>query len=340
MWFTSDNAAGVDPVILDAIAGANAGGASAYGQDALSARAEALLREVFETDAVGLFAVSTGTAANAIALAALTPPGGAVLCHERAHIEQDEAGAPEFFTGGGKLRLLGGADALIDADALQASLAAPRHGVHSVHPKVLSISQASERGAVYPVAALGRLCGLARAHGLRVHMDGARFANAVAATGASPAALTWRAGVDILSLGLTKNGAMSAEAVVCFDPALADTIAGLRKRGGQLASKMRFRAAEIVASLEGGRWLDNARRANRAAARLAAGLLANGVAVTNRADANMVFARLPRASHERLKAAGALYHLVSEEPGQVEARLVTSFATTDAEIERFLALLS
>jgi threonine aldolase len=341
MWFTSDNAAGVDPAILDAVAAANAGGAPGYGQDALSARAEALVREVFEADEARLFPVSTGTAANAIALAALDPRGGAVLCHERAHIEQDEAGAPEFFTGGGKLRLLGGAHALIDPEALETCLKAPRHGVHSVHPRVLSLSQASERGAIYSPGALGRLCGLARAHGLRVHMDGARFANAVVATGASPAALTWKAGVDILSLGLTKNGALSAEAIVCFDPALADGVAFWRKRGGQLASKMRFRAAEIVASLEGGRWLDNARRANRAAARLRDGLLASGVAeVVNRADANMVFARLPRASHERLKAAGALYHLAAEEPASVEARLVTSFATTDAEIDRFLALLA
>jgi threonine aldolase len=341
MWFTSDNAAGIDPVVLEAVAAANDGGAAGYGQDTISHRAQELVRAVFETERAWLFPVSTGTAANAIALAALTPSWGAVLCHELAHIERDEAGAPEFFTRGGKLVLLEGAHALIDAKALEAALAAPRHGVHSVHPHVLSLSQASERGTVYAPDAIAGLCRTARSAGLRLHMDGARFANAVVSTGAAPADLTWRAGIDILSLGLTKNGAMSAEAIICFDEALAGTIATLRKRGGQLASKMRFRAAEIVACLEHDRWLDNARHANGAAARLRDGLLASGQAeLVHPVDANMVFARMPRDVHFRLKAGGAMYHLTSEGTEQVEARLVTSFATTDAEIDRFLTLIA
>ncbi len=244
--FASDNTAPAHPAIFAALAAVNAGVAPSYGADDWTARAEALLREVFETDCAVLL-VPTGTAANAISLAALTPPWGAVFCHTLAHIAQDEAGAPEFYTGGAKLLLLDGPSSKLEPATLDAEAAKyARARVHGAQPFVVSISQCTESGAVYAPAEIAALSEVCRRRGFKLHMDGARFANAMVATGATAAELSWKAGVDILSFGATKNGALGAEAIVCFDKAAAVSLLHLRKRAGHLFSKHRYLAAQMV----------------------------------------------------------------------------------------------
>ena len=347
MIFTSDNAAGVAPEILAAV-GRAGDGAMPYGQDALTARVETLAREVFEAPEARVFLVATGTAANALALACLCPPWGTVYAHAEAHVETDECGAPEFYTGGAKLTLIGGEGARIDSDALAAQArTAGRPGVHHVQNGALSLSQATEFGAVYSAEELARLTSIARQHGMGVHMDGTRFANAVARVGPSPAALSWQAGVDALCLGATKNGAMAAEAVILFDPDKAAEFALRRKRGGHLFSKMRFVAAQMAAYLEDGLWLRLAARANAMADRLAAGIAAtDGARVLNRVDANMVFAEIRHGQHRRLREAGARYYPwprgqdgEGADDDAFGVRLVCSFDTTEEEVDRFLETL-
>src|SRR6266700_6733954 len=268
MEFASDNAAGVAPSILDALVCANTGFAVAYGDDASTQRLERRFSELFERD-VAVFLVSTGTAANALALAHLTPPWGTVLCHAEAHAIVHECGAPEFFGGG--LRLLGveGRGGKLAPPAVTVAL--DRHfGLrpHQMVPGALSLTQASEFGTIYQIDEIAALSALAHSRGMTVHMDGARFANAVARLGASPAEASWRAGVDVLSFGATKGGALAAEAVVFFDPARAAAMAERRKRGGHLVSKHRFIAAQFDAFLADGLWLRLAAHANRMADRL------------------------------------------------------------------------
>ncbi len=348
MFFTSDNAAGVHPAILAAVGRAAAGPALAYGSDPLTAAAEARIREVFEAPEARAYLVATGTAANALALACLCKPWDTAYVHEDSHVENDECGGPEFFTGGAKLTLLGGRDARIDPAALAHRLrfAAP-HGVHNVQNGALSITQATERGAVYSLAEVKALSAMARDRGMRVHMDGTRFANAVARLGCTPAEASWKAGVDVLCLGATKNGAMAAEAVILFDPALAWEFELRRKRAGHLFSKMRFVAAQMEAYLDDGLWLAMAAHANAMAGRLAAGVAAApGCRVLNAVDANLVFAELPLGTHRRLQAAGARYYPSlggQDETGPDDARwqvrLVCSFETEAAEVDRFVEVL-
>jgi threonine aldolase len=272
MNFASDNGAGVAPEILEAIVKSSRVNAPAYGADDYTARAEALLSEVFERR-VAAFLVSTGTAANALALGALVRPWEAVFCHEEAHIQEDECGAPEFFTAGAKLVGIAGAAGKISPDGLRETLVRfPRGPAKSAQPAALSLSQASEAGTFYRASEIAALAAIAHEAGLAVHMDGARFANAVVAAGGSPADMTWRVGVDALSLGATKNGALACEAVVFFDPDKAARFAFQRKRAGQTLSKGRFLGAQMEAYLTGGLWLDLARRANAAARRLAGDL--------------------------------------------------------------------
>ncbi|MCL5777751.1 beta-eliminating lyase-related protein [Limibaculum sp. FT325] len=347
MFFASDNASGIAPDLLAAMGAAAGGYAMPYGNDDLTRAVEARVREVFEAPEARVYLVATGTAANALALGCLCPPWGRVWCHEAAHIEQDECNAPEFYMGGAKLSLIRGAEAKIGADALAAALDAAQPGVvHSAQPGALSITQATELGATYTAAEIAALCDLAKGAGIPVHMDGTRFSNAVARMNARPADLTWRAGVDVLCLGATKCGAMAAEAVILFDPARAWEFELRRKRGGHLFSKMRFVAAQMLAWLEDGLWLRLAGHANAMADRLAAGLAAAGAGVLNPIDANMIFARITLAQHRRLQAAGARYYLwpkaqVPEGGGDapVEIRLVTSFATTPEDVDRFLDAL-
>lgn len=346
MNFASDNAAGISPRILDAIRRADEGPALGYGDDPLTARLGRRLAEIFEHE-LAVFLVPTGTAANALALAQVTPPWGAVLCHREAHIVADECGAPEFFGAG--LRLVGieGGGARITVPALEAALAGHAWGApHHLVPAALSLSQATECGTVYGRDEIAALAAVAHARGMAVHMDGARLANALARLGVSPAAATWRAGVDVLSFGATKGGAMAAEAVIVFDRTRAAGLAERRKRGGLLVSKHRFLAAQFEAYLADDHWLALARHANTCAASLARQLAGLGLAPVWPVEANMVFVLVDPGLDTRLRAAGASYYArpsaslpagLSIAAGAQLVRLVTSFATQEAEIARFVA---
>jgi threonine aldolase len=335
MNFRSDNVTGIAPEILAAIAAANAGTAASYGADAITERVARRIAELFEHE-VAVFPVATGTAANALALASLTPVWGAIYCHEVSHIQTDECGAPEFFSSGAKLLPLPGADAKL-APATVAAAMIEQGVVHHVQPAAISISQATEAGTLYRPEEVAALSALARRHGLGLHMDGARFANAVAALGCSPAELTWRAGVDVLSLGATKNGALAAEAVVFFDPAKAADVGFRRKRAGHLFSKMRFLSAQLEAYLADGLWLRHAAHANRMAARLSAGLAGlSGARLQHPTEANEVFIELPEAAIEALAAAGFGFYRWGG-PASPCLRLVTAFDTRAADVEAFIA---
>ncbi len=348
MNFASDNAAGIAPDILRAITQANEGFALAYGNDEGTRRVERRCGELFERDVAVLLAL-TGTAANALALAHVTPPWGAVLCHAESHINTDECGAPEFFGGGLKLIGLAGEGCKLSPETLRAAIEKySGHRPHQVNAAALSLTQASEAGTIYRPHEIAALSEIAHAHGLKVHMDGARFANAVARLNASPAEATWKAGVDVLSFGATKGGAMAAEAIVFFDPKRAAAMPERRKRGGHLVSKHRFLAAQFEAFLAADRWLALARHANAMADLLAERLRAAGVEIAWPVEANLVFALLPRALDEKLRAAGATYYVrhsdslpesVKIGADRILARLVTSFATKAAEVEKFAALV-
>lgn len=335
--FGSDNMAGSSPAILEAIAGASEGLAPPYGRDPLTTRVEARFRDLFETD-LAVFLVPTGTAANALSLAALTPPYGAIVCHASAHVAQDECNAPEFFTGGAKLVPFPGAHGKIHAAELDAMLrerVAGHRAPHFPPTAALSLTQSTESGTVYGIHELGEIAAVAKSHGLAIHMDGARFANAIASLGCSPAAVTWRSGVDILSFGATKNGALAAEAVIAFDTGMAAALSYRRKRGGHLFSKMRFLAAQFDAYLGDDLWLRNARHANAMAARLAAGLaLIDGVEIAFPVEANAVFADLPSALAERLAGQGFGFYRWGSD-GRL-CRFVTSFATAPTDVDALI----
>ncbi|MCC6890873.1 MAG: low specificity L-threonine aldolase [Hyphomicrobiales bacterium] len=345
MNFASDNAAGVAPEIMAALARVNEGAVLAYGRDAVTARLEQRFAALFERE-VAVFLVATGTAANALALAHLTPPWGAVLCHAEAHIATDECGAPEFFGGGIKLIGLAGSGGKLAPSTLAQALARGQWGgPHHVSPAVLSLSQATEAGTIYRVQEIRALADIAHAHGMLVHVDGARLGNAVVRLNASLAELTWRSGVDALSFGATKGGALAAEAVIFFEPARAAGMSERRKRGGHLVSKHRFLAAQFEAYLADHVWLRLARHANAMADRLAHGLAQAGLKPSWPVEANEVFVELPPAVDARLRAAGAVYYpwVTAAADGAVPedarlVRLVTSFATSADEVDRFLAI--
>jgi threonine aldolase len=345
MNFASDNAAPVAPEILAALARANEGAALAYGNDAWTERLERRFAEMFECD-VAVFLVATGTAANALALAHLSPSWGAVLCHEEAHIATDECGAPEFFGGGLKLVGLPGEGGKIAPATLARALDGQWGGPHHVSPSILSLSQATEAGTAYRVHELRALADMAHARGLLVHVDGARLANALARMNTSLAEATWKTGVDALSFGATKGGALAAEAVVLFGNARAKGMPERRKRAGHLLSKHRFLAAQMQAYCDDDLWLTLARHANAMADRLAAGFAALGMPPVWPVEANEVFVALPAHVDTRLRREGALYHpwctqaLTSGTmlPSNTSLfRLVTSFATNPEEVDRFIA---
>ncbi|QQS13396.1 MAG: low specificity L-threonine aldolase [Rhodospirillales bacterium] len=342
MDFRSDNTAGAHPAILEAVARAyRSGPLSSYGADELTARVTSRLRELFEHDTLVAYPIATGTAANALALACVTPAWGVVYCHPEAHVNVDEACAPEFFAGGAKLTPVGGPAGKVDRDALAAALANDTRGVvHHPQPAALSITQATECGASYTPDEVRALSDISRTRGLKLHMDGARFGNALAHVGCGAADVTWKAGVDVLSFGATKNGALAAEAVVFFDPKDAREFEFRRKRGGHLFAKMRLLSAQLDAYLDGGLWLENARHANAMAARLAAGLArSNGARPLYPREANELFTTLPDAAVARLEAAGAKFHpWPGDRPGEKAYRLVTSFETDAADVDRFVAL--
>ncbi len=347
MNFASDNTAGVAPEILAAIARANGGYVPSYGDDDLTARVERRLADLFEHE-VAVYLVPTGTAANALALAQFTPPWGAVLCHVESHIATDECGAVEFYGGGIKLVTLPGEGCKIAPATLQAALErGPWGGPHHVTAAALSLSQATETGTIYRASEIRRLGEIAHAHNVALHVDGARFANALVRTNATPAELTWRAGVDVLSFGATKGGALAAEAVIFFDPARTKGMQERRKRGGHLISKHRFLATQLDAYLTDDLWLELARHANRMADRLAEGLRAAGIKPVWPVEANEVFVPLSADADRRLKAKGALYHPwyvgslpagFAIPPDATLMRLVTSFSTTEAEVDHFVAI--
>jgi len=335
MNFCSDNVTGVAPEIMAALAAVNHGPAMGYGNDDVTRRVQTLIAELFETDAV-VFPVATGTAANALALSVMAPSYGAIYCHELAHINVDECGAPELFTGGAKLIDLPGANGKLDAALLLDELDKGMQGnVHNAQPAAVSLTQATECGTVYKPDEIREIAELAHKHKLKVHMDGTRFANAVASLGCSPADISWRAGVDVLSLGGTKNGAMAAEAIVFFDRALAATFGFHRKRGGHLFSKMRFVSAQLEALLKDGLWLRHATHSNKMVRRLAEGIgRLPGVQILNPVEANLFFVRLPEAVIGGLEADGFRFY---REGGPGTIRLVAAFNTDPAHVEAFIA---
>lgn len=348
MFFASDNAAPVLPQVMAAIAAANQGFAPSYGGDTLMDQVRLQIRTLFEAPDAAVYLVATGTAANALSLATLTQPWGAIYCHRHSHVEEEECGAPEFYTGGAKLVLMPGDHAKIAAQALAEALAnAAGAGVHNVQKGMLSLTNATENGAIYRPAEVAALTAIARSHALPSHMDGARFANALVTAGCTPAQMTWRAGIDILSLGGTKNGLMGVEAVVIFDPARAWEFELRRKRAGHLFSKHRYLSAQMAAYLTDGLWLETAARANAMAKRLSRGVAAiPGTALVHPTEANSVFASWPRRVHVAAQDAGARYYLwpgtqsLTGNPDEpLAARLVCSWNTTEAEIDQLLGLI-
>lgn len=345
MNFASDNTSGASAQIIEAMNRANAGLAASYGADDLTRAMAERFGALFARE-VTVHLVASGTAANALALAALVPPWGAVIAHEEAHIGVDECGAPEFFSHGAKIVGLPGIAGKITPAALSRILdPAVQRPPHTVVPRAVSLTQATEAGTVYTPAEISELAAIAHGHGLAVHMDGARFANAVARQGCTPAELSWKAGVDVLSFGGTKNGCVAAEAVVFFDPDRAAEMAVRRKRAGHLLSKHRFFAAQMIALVEDGHWLDLAGTANRAADRLAEGLRARGIELAFPVEANLVFPVFDSELAERLQAAGASFYAWptrSLGPGmdlvgdRAIYRLVTNFATTRDAVDGFL----
>ncbi len=348
MNFASDNTAGVPPEILQALMQANEGFALGYGNDDWTRRLQKKLSDLFERD-VAMFLVPTGTAANAIGLAHITPPWGGVICHQSAHIVTDECGAPEFFGGGIKLLGLPGENGKLTVESVaDAATRFSGHRPHQVNAAALSLTQATESGTIYRPGEVAALADAAHAAGLKVHMDGARFGNALVRLNASAAEITWKSGIDVLSFGATKGGAMAAEAIVFFDPKLAEWMPERRKRGGHLLSKHRFIAAQFEAFLEQDRWLAWSRHANAMADRLSERLRSAGIQVVWPVEANLVFAIFPKDVDARLKSAGAAYYgrrpsmlpaSVKLEPEAVLARMVTSFATTPDEVDRFAGLI-
>ncbi|MDU8943363.1 threonine aldolase family protein [Ovoidimarina sediminis] len=345
MNFASDNTGPAHPDVMAALLRANEGYATPYGEDALMGPVRDRIRETFGAPEAEVFLVATGTAANSLALACLVEPWQAIYTSAVSHIQADECGAPEFFTGGAKLVLVPETDARMTPEGLDATIreGLPR-GLHFVQPGAVSITQVTERGTVYGLDTLAGLTHVAKAHGCPVHMDGARFTNALVALGATPAEMSWKAGIDVLVFGGTKNGLMGAEAVVFFDPAKRDEATFRRKRGAQLFSKHRYLSAQFAAYLEDDLWLRMARAANDAGQRLAKGLAALPHAdLLHPAEANMIYVALPRAAHRRAVTAGAEYFMTLDaleggaEDDMIPARLVTNWATTEAEIEAFLA---
>ncbi len=347
MNFASDNVYGVHPKVLAALAEANDGTAPSYGGDGYTKKAEETLKEIFGCD-LRAFLVTSGTAANGLALSAITPGFGAIICHGEAHIAVDECNSPEFFTGGAKILGLNAPGGKITPAMVEKTLKGFIRGEHDPKPKGVSLTNATELGTVYSPAEVRAFSDLIQPRGMKLHMDGARFANALARLDVSPAELTWASGVDVMSFGATKNGAMMLEAVIFFDLSLAEDFAYRRMRGGQLMSKSRYLGAQMLAYLEGGLWLDNARRANALAQRLGEGLQqVSTIRIPNPVQANEVFAVMPRSLYDRLLASGAkFYDWMPDSLGggiaadEVFARFVLSFATPEEDVDAFLRLVA
>jgi len=345
MYLASDNAGPAHPRVIEALSKANEGYAMGYGADPIMARVRIQLRQLFEAPQAEVFLVATGTAANSLALATLTQPWETIFCTPTAHIHEDECNAPEFYTGGAKLTLVGRDDKMT-AETLRAPISPQvTRGVHGPQRGPVSITQVTERGQIYTLDELSALTTAAHEFGLKCHLDGARFANALVELGCTPAEMTWKLGIDALSFGGTKNGCLGVEAVIFFDPAHAWEFELRRKRGGHLFSKNRFLAAQVEAYLSEDLWLDNARRANASCIRLAEGLRdLPGVTFDFEPQANIIFLHMPRAMHQRLHAGGAVYYVLAGDmengapDAPLPARLVTDWSISEHDIDRFIKL--
>lgn len=342
MFLASDNTGPAHPHVMERVVAANAGHQMPYGQDDIMDEVRTGIRRVFEAPQAEVFLVATGTAANALALACYTQPWQTVFCAAVAHIEEDECNAPEFYAGGAKLSCVPTNDKMTPA-ALEAAIAAHTPGnVHGAQPGPVSITQVTERGSVHALDELKALSDVAKAHGLPVHLDGARFANAQAALGCTAAEMSWKAGVDVVSFGGTKNGCMAVEAVVFFDPSKAWEFELRRKRGAHLFSKHRYLSAQMAGYLHDDLFLKTAQQANENAAYLAQGLTQAGAAFMFEPQANMIFARFARATHQKLHDAGAQYSLwdgTLDGPAaeKIACRLVCDWSITRDQIDRFLS---
>ena len=347
MNFSSDNSFGVADEIMAAVGAANFGAAPSYGGDEWTARVQQRLTEIFECD-IEILLVPSGTAANALAVATLTPAHGAVFCHDESHIHLEECGAVEFYSNGARLVPVGGFGGRMTPESLEAALGQYPGLRHDLIPSALSLTQSTECGTNYRPEDITALCELARSADLSVHMDGARFSNAVASLGVTPADITWRAGVDILSLGATKNGAIAAEAIVVFNSNLGRDLVYRRKRGGLLLSKMRFIAAQLEAWLNDDLWLRLAGHANQMAAKLADGLRPlPGISLPWPVQANEVFVIMPQSLADALLARGAVFHDWTTRglegsnhmPAGDECfiRMVTSFKTTEKDVDAMVS---
>ncbi|UTH48561.1 low specificity L-threonine aldolase [Loktanella salsilacus] len=348
MFFTSDNAGPAHPSVMQALMDANTGYASGYGSDDGMTRVRAMIQEIFEAPEAAVHLVATGTAANALTLATLSNPWDTIFCSPMAHIQEDECNAPEFYTGGTKLTLVPATDAKMTPDALRASiLGEETRGVHGPQRGPVSITQATEKGTVYSVAELQALTAVAHEFGLKTHLDGARFTNALVSLGCSPAEMTWKAGIDAVSFGGTKNGLLGVEACIFFDPAASWEFELRRKRGAHLFSKHRYLSAQMEAYLTDDLWLTLAAKANAACARLIAGLkTAKDVEIQYQSQSNLVFFDAPRGLHQRMLAAGAHYYVTSGDPDSGPAdevltgRLVCDWSCDHAAIDQFITLLT
>jgi threonine aldolase len=334
MSYVSDNVAGASPEIIDALAQCNTGQVNPYGNDDGTARIEKKLSDIFERP-VSVFLVNSGSAANALGLSVLTPPWGHVLCHPDSHIYNDECAAPEVFNPGSKLITVAGESTKISPARLREKLTHKLGDVHSTQPATLSITQATETGSVYNLDELQVLKDICRSSNLKMQMDGARFANALVSLNCTPAEMSWKSGIDILSFGATKNGALSAEAVILFDQGMATEMGYRRKRSGHLTSKMRFLSAQIDAYLSDDLWLKNAAQANNMAKRLEQGLAGiHGIELLGETQTNIIFCKMSAKTIDHLYGQGFTFY--ANRWGKDIVRLVTSFATTEQDVDALI----
>ena len=335
--FASDNVTGACPEVLDSILKANDGDSAPYGNDDLSKILQEKFSKIFEKEVV-VYPTASGTAANALALSALTPVFGNIYCHKLSHINTDECGAPEFYTGGAKLVTLNGIDGKITPKELSESIGGIGV-VHHTQPSVVSITQLCETGEAYQLDEIKEISNTARKHNLKMHMDGARFANALVSLGATPAEMTWKSGIDVLSFGATKNGCMAAEAIIFFKPELVGNLSFLMKRAGHLLSKMRFVSAQLDAYISNDVWLKNAKHANKMGKKLSEGLNANPkIELAYPTHANEVFVKFPRPIIEHLNSEG--YKMNEEELDGKAVRLVTAWNTEESDVDQLLETIS
>mgnify|MGYP001456620594 FL=1 len=335
--FASDNVAGACPEVLDAILKANDGDSTPYGNDQGSIDLQNKFSDIFEKEVV-IFPIASGTAANALALATMTPSFGNVYCHKLSHINTDECGAPEFYTGGGKLVTLQGNNGKIIAEELDKAIGG-KGIVHHTQPSSVSITQVCETGEVYQLDEIKKISEVTHKHNLNIHMDGARFANAITSLNCTPAEMTWKSGIDVLSFGATKNGCLAAEAIIFFKKDLVGNIAFLMKRAGHLLSKMRFVSAQLDAYISNDVWLKNAKHANDMGQKLSEGLAKhNSIEIAYPTEANEVFAKFPRHMIEHLNSEG--YKMNEDELDGKAARLVTAWNTKTSDVESFLSSIN